>query len=214
MQKSDFRDWDLDKLETTFSLRQVNACPTLEAWLTSSYALSEVERTVLLNLQQALARGVRDWNEVELENKFISPLMMLVNFDSDYFAYFLERELSGIVGDYELHGRVDGMIASGFRQPHQPYFCLSEYKKQCEPEGDPAAQALVAMLVAQELNQRQRPIYGTHIIGREWFFMVLEGQQYCISRDYSATQEQLFDIYRILQGLKQIITRQIQTSRT
>ena len=65
--------------------------------------------------------GVDNWNEAELENKFISPLIVFVGFDNERFAYFLERELRGVVGDYELMGRVDGMIASGFRNPHQPY---------------------------------------------------------------------------------------------
>jgi hypothetical protein len=38
-------------------------------------------------------------------------------------GYFLERRLSAIVGDYELSGIVDGMIATGFRDPAIPLFC-------------------------------------------------------------------------------------------
>jgi hypothetical protein len=209
MQKSDFREWDLDKLDATFGLRQARTHPVLSAWLAMPYALDEFERKVLLGLQKTLLLGVDSWNEVELENKFISPLIVFADFDNEQFAYFLERELRGIVGNYDLGGRVDGLIASGFRSPHQPYFCLSEYKKQREPEGDPAAQALVAMLVAQELNGHQMPVYGSYIIGRDWYFMILEGQAYCISQDYSAAQDQIFDIYRILQGLKQIILKHI-----
>ncbi|MBI1926865.1 hypothetical protein HYR99_21800 [Candidatus Poribacteria bacterium] len=125
------------------------------------------------------------------------------------FAYFLERDLRGIVGDYELFGKVDGMIASGFRNPRQPYFCLNESKKHLDPTGDPAAQTLVTMLVAQELNGHQRPVYGTSIIGRNWFFMVLEGTHDCISQNDSATKEEIFDIFRIVQGLKQIIIREM-----
>jgi hypothetical protein len=101
------------------------------------------------------------------------------------------------------------MIASGFRKPHQPYFCLSEYKKQRDPEGDPAAQALAAMLVAQALNDQQHPIYGTHIIGRDWFFMTLQDQAYCIGESYTATKDEVFEIYRILQALKQLILQQV-----
>jgi hypothetical protein len=212
MYKSDFREWDLDKLDATFGLRQIPTSATLDTWLATPYTVDDFERRSLLQLQKALVLGGRSWNEVELENKFISPLIMLVDFDNPRFAYFLERELHGVVGAYEFLGRVDGMIASGFRNPHQPYFCLSEYKKHQEPPGDPAAQTLAAMLVAQELNEHRAPVYGTHIIGHDWYFMLLEGQQYCISRDYSAAQDQLFDIYRILQGLKQIINQQIQAS--
>jgi hypothetical protein len=210
MQKSDFRNWDLDKLDATFGLRQVRSLAALSEWLNMPYSINDIEKMILLDLQQSLLLGVDNWNEVELENKFISPLIMLVHFDNERFAYFLERELRGIVGDYDFAGRVDGMIASGFRNPHRPYFCLSEYKKQREPEGDPAAQALVAMLVAQELNEHRHPIYGSYIIGRAWHFMALVKHEYCISTDYSAAREQLFDLFRILQGLKQIITQRVQ----
>jgi hypothetical protein len=214
MQKSDFSKWDLDKLDATFGLRQVRTHPLLAQWLAMPYTPTELEKTILLDFQQNLLLGGDSWNEVELENKFISPLIMLARFDNERFAYFLERELRGIVGDYELAGRVDGMIASGFRNPHHPYFCLSEYKKQRDPEGDPAAQALVAMLVAQALNEQIHPMYGSYIVGRDWFFMVLRGQQYCISNSYTATKDEIFDIFRILQGLKQIIIQQIQAGGT
>jgi hypothetical protein len=209
MKTSNFRDWDLDSLEAAFGLRQVRQSAVLDDWLASVYEPTEFERTYLLKLQETLTLGVDSWNEVELENKFISPLIVFVGFDNERFAYFLERDLRGIVGEYELMGRVDGMIASGFRNPHQPYFCLSEYKKHLDPTGDPAAQALAAMLVAQELNKQRWPVYGTYIIGRNWFFMVLTGREYCISQNYSATKSELFDIFRIMQGLKQIITREI-----
>ena len=212
MQTSNFRDWDLDKLEAAFGLRQVRQCALLDSWLASTYEPSEFEQTYLQKLQETLILGVDSWNEVELENKFISPLIVFVGFDNERFAYFLERDLRGIVGDYELVGRVDGMIASGFRNPHQPYFCLSEYKKHLDPAGDPAAQALAAMLVAQELNEQRLPIYGTYIIGRNWFFMTLSGREYCISQNYSATKDELFDIFRIMQGLKQIITREVTSN--
>ncbi len=209
MKTSNFRDWELDGLDSAFGLRQVRESQVLDSWLATPCAVTEFERTFLLRLRKTLILGVDSWNEVELENKFISPLIVFVDFDNEQFAYFLERELRGVVGDYELFGRVDGMIASGFRNPRQPYFCLNEYKKHLDPTGDPAAQTLVAMLVAQELNERQRPVYGTYIIGRDWFFMVLEGQQYCMSQNYSATKDEIFDIFRILQGLKQIIIREI-----
>jgi hypothetical protein len=209
MKRSNFREWTLDALDLTFGLRQIRTSQVLDAWLASEYTVTAFEHEYLFGLRKTLILGVDSWNEVELENKFISPLIVFVDFDNEQFAYFLERELQGVMGEYELYGKVDGMIASGFRNPRQPYFCLSEYKKQIDPTGDPIAQVLVAMLVAQTLNPRQSPIYGTYIIGRDWFFTVLEGQQYCISQNYSATKDEIFDIFRIMHGLKQIIRRQI-----
>ena len=53
-------------------------------------------------------------------------------------------------------------------------FALAEYKRQRDPNGVPAAQALGAMLVGQHLNPDPGPIYGCYVIGREWFFMALD----------------------------------------
>jgi len=40
---------------------------------------------------------------------------------------------------------------------------------------------------------------------RNWFFMILEKNVFCISQNYSATKEEIFDIFRILKTLKQKI---------
>jgi hypothetical protein len=98
------------------------------------------------------------------------------------------------------------MIASGFRLPEKPYFCFQEYKKEKDPEGDPAGQTLAAMLAAQEINEHRNPIYGCYIRGQMWFFMVLEEKKYCISVPYVATRDDIFDIFLILKALKQIVT--------
>ena len=55
----------------------------------------------------------------------------------------MERDLAATIDNYELSGRVDGMIATGFRNPRMPYFCLNEYKKGTDPNGDPRGQALI-----------------------------------------------------------------------
>ena len=52
--------------------------------------------------------GVAGWNEVELENKFISPLFMLAELNADTFGYFLERDLTVTIGEYELWGEPQG----------------------------------------------------------------------------------------------------------
>ncbi len=61
------------------------------------------------------------------------------------------------------------------------------------------------MLVAQEINEYKHPIYGCYIKGRDWIFMVLQGKNYCISEPYIATRDDVFDIFRILRRLRQII---------
>jgi len=121
--------------------------------------------------------GGEDWNEVELENKFISPLIVLSKVDNRNFSYFLKRD-SATVGEYDLSGKVHGMIASGFRSPKKPFFCLHKYKRKSDPNGDPKGQALVAMLAAQSLNNNQNPVLGCYVVGKIWRFIVLDGLNY------------------------------------
>jgi hypothetical protein len=203
MQKSNFREWTLDKIDEAFGLSQVNALPILDELLAFEYNLDDFEERYLSILRKNyLNYGGDNWNEAELENKLISPIIVFSEMDSKNFAYFLERELAITIDEYELSGKVDGMIATGFRSPKKPYFCLNEYKRGTDPNGDPQGQALIAMLVAQKLNNNHKPIFGSYVIGRHWYFMALVGTEYAISTDFSSVDEGLFDIYKILKGLK------------
>jgi len=44
-----------------------------------------------------------------------------------------------------------------------------------------------------------------------WFFMVLQGKEYATSDEYSAIKPEIFDIFRILKGLKQMIIARIRS---
>lgn len=200
--RSNFKEWNLDKIEEAFGLKQVWQSEILDELINHPYQLDEMERTFVTKLQRHFSFGGDDWNEVELENKFISPMIVLSEIADEKCSYFLERELSTTIDEYDLSGKVDGMIATGFRSPKKPYFCLNEYKRGTDPDGDPKGQALIAMLVAQRLNDNQAPMFGCFVIGRIWQFMILEGNQYTISRDFSCVDNEVFDIFRILKGLR------------
>ncbi len=203
MQKSNFKEWTLDKIDDTFGLKQIHNSSILAELLAFEHQPDAYETRYLSYLSQNYATlGGDDWNEVELENKLISPVIVFSDIANEKYSYFLERELTATIGDYELTGRVDGMIASGYRNPKVPYFCLNEYKRQTDPNGDPRGQALIAMLVAQRLNDNKKPIFGSYVIGRDWFFMTLVNNEYAISKDFSCVGAEIFDIYRILKGLK------------
>ncbi len=204
-----FKDWDLDRLDDAFGLTQIWQSNVLAQWEQTVQPIDAFEAKTLHNLQQSLIRGGRAWNEVELENKFISPVIMTANIDDEQMGYFLERPLKSTIGDYELSGIVDGLIATGIRNPHTPYFCLHEYKRSVENQGTPDAQVLAAMLVASEINNNQHPIYGLFIVGLVWNFIVLEGNQYCISQSYNADADDLLTIFKMLKTLKQQIIQQI-----
>ena len=203
MQKSYFRDWTLDKIDDAFGTTQVEELPILNELLNFDYQVDDFERRYLSMLSKDyLNLGGDNWNEVELENKIISPVIVFSGIQNKKFSYFLERDLATTIDQFELSGRVDGMIATGFRSPKVPYFCLNEYKRQTDPDGDPQGQALIAMLVAQKINDNQKPIYGSYIIGRNWYFLALVGKEYAISKDFSCVDDEMFDIFRILKSLR------------
>lgn len=216
MKTTNFRDWTLTKLDKAFSLTQIldTDCFNLQHWqaVAANIELTDFEQQTLLNLQEPLIWGGKSWNEFELENKFISPVIMTARFDDRTIGYFLERQLSGIVNDYQLSGIVDGMIATGFRDPDLPFFCMHEYKRSVDNQGNPDAQALVAMLVAREKNELSKPIYGLYVVGLIWNFMVLNlNNSYSISLNYDASNSDVFAIFKMLKALKHIIKTELIT---
>ncbi len=77
-------------------------------------------------------------------------MIITVQFDDKTIGYFLEKPLKGIVGDYELSGIVDGMVATVVRDPKKPFFCMHKYKRSVDNDGQPDAQALASMLVVKQ----------------------------------------------------------------
>jgi len=121
--------------------------------------------------------------------------------------------LKAIVGEYELSGYPDAIVAKGRRAPEIPYFCFHEYKNEKEPLGDPAGQCLAAMLVAQELNNNQRPVYGVVVKGMHWYFMVLQGKEYVVSKPYLSIDEEIYEIVKMLKHLKTIIEEYVKQDK-
>jgi len=196
----------LKNVDKTFKTSEVSNLPSLDSWLAMPADISDFEQQSLLRSQKTLIFNVHDWNEHELDSHFIGPLFALVDFSTSLFNHFAQREIEGTVDDILLYGRVDGLVASGRREPEQPYFAFQEYKRTLDPNGDPAGQCLAAMLVGQTLNPQPMPVYGCYVVGSLWQFLTLEGRQYATSPGYSATSDDLFDIFRILKALKQIVT--------
>jgi hypothetical protein len=209
MKIATFKEWDLDRLEEAFGLKQVWQSDLINHWENYTIEIDDADRNILLKLQKTLIRGGRAWNEVELENKFISPVIMAADIDDEKISYFLERNLSHIVGDYEISGIVDGMIATGIRNPKKPFFCLHEYKRSLENQGTPDGQVLAAMLVVREMNNNQLPVYGLFVVGLDWNFIILNGDQYSISKTYHADDQEIFVIFKMLKALKQIINNEL-----
>jgi hypothetical protein len=159
-----FRECRLSWLEKTFGLDQVKHFPVLDNWLSEKADISPYEKENLTHLQEILEFNVRDWYEGELDSFFIGPVMSLVNFSNKKSNLFSDRIVDGTFEDWRLYGKPGSFIASGRREPEIPFFALQEYKKMTDPDGDPAGQALAAMLAGQALNDNGLPIYGCHVL--------------------------------------------------
>lgn len=204
-----FKDWTTQALEDTFNLKRLKKCTILNDWLSMDYEVSEAIKEQLEVYREDLDIYALFWNEMELRLYFIGPLMNMVNFRTSKYQAFAERSIAAPKGEFLLKGNVDLMVASGKYEPKQPFFFFHEYKKEAGIADDPLAQVLSAMLAGQELNQHQQPVYGAYVIGRNWFFLVLNGDEYCISKVFAASNDEIIDIYRILINMKVIIERDL-----
>ena len=53
-------------------------------------------------------------------------------------------------------------------------------------------------------------MYGCHVIGVDWYFMVLQGKEYAMSRNYSALTTEIFEIFKTLKFLKMIVAERVK----
>lgn len=213
-----FKNWTIEEILFQFGIREIFQCELLNQWLSKEHPLSEFETQVLERLQEKAAKNIRFWNEAELRAKLIDPITELVNYESnDFFiTAFSERNLEAVYNKIVLKGKVDWMVAMGKSKPSQPFFFIHEYKKEKGTSDDPLAQLLAAMIAAQSLHQippkpnlfnaepvhfyKDMPIYGCYIIGRNWFFVALESQKYCVSKAYDSTDMKI--LKQIVNALK------------
>jgi hypothetical protein len=208
MIEKSFRECNLKFLEKTFGLEEVDSLVPLSVWLDSEIVITEFEKASLLHLRQVLDFNVHAWNEYELDSHFIGPVFTLVNFSSKKFNHYSQRFLKGTIDNYELFGKPDGIVSSGRREPENPYFAFQEYKRELDPDGDPAGQTLAAMLVGQSFNDDPLiPIYGCYINGSIWKMMMLSGKEYAITNGLNALTDDIFNIFKMLKVLKEIIKK-------
>ncbi|MCU0426050.1 MAG: hypothetical protein MUF71_10540 [Candidatus Kapabacteria bacterium] len=201
-----FERWTIDEVEREFHLTEQRQHPKLLAWLESAPKLTPEEIVAIEPYRALLEENAYFWNEEELKIRCIGPLLEQVKFDNHRYKSFFERSLKAMVNGETLSGIVDFMVASGKGVPQEPYFFLQEYKPQRGRVGDPLAQVLVAMVAATSLNSSlPHTLYGGYVIGRQWFFLILSGDSYSISKGFDASQNDVFQIVAILKRAKEYI---------
>ncbi len=205
-----FERWKYEEVELTFGTERVKNMPTLQNWLAADATADEFETRILNFYHSELVRKVDAWNEDELKFFFIAHIITLVNFSKPkVYSSFSQRTLAVKRKNLQqelvdLRGRVEFFVATGEQIPRQPFFFVHEYKplNKTTPS-DPLGQLLIAMLATQTLNANDRPLYGTYIIGKDWHFVVLEGNEYAVSQSFDAMREiELLKIFSILKCCK------------
>lgn len=211
---STFRDWTREKLKERFGLKRVHNHATLLEWFEKATPIEvdAYEEETLRRWREQMLLYVDYWSEDELKMKFIGNIITLVNYDTEELSAFANRALEGTVDGEYLSGNPDFMVARGKQEVKSPFFCLHEYKKELDNNSpDPAGQCLAAMLVAQHKNLDTpqmvgRPLYGSYVIGRNWFFIILDGNEYSISDAFVSThQDDLIKVLKMLKVCKKII---------
>jgi hypothetical protein len=192
-----------------FNIKKNLVCPSLTEWLNVEDTLLPAEEDILQYARKELEKFGRDWNEEELKINFIAFVFFLAQINvQDKIQLFFERAMSGEVEGIKISVKVDAMIASptNANRPKVPYFFLQEFKRSLGDDHDPEGQMLAAMILAQELNQDGKTLYGCWLQGRIWYFTTLIGRDYCVSRVYdAANMNDLHQIVFILRKLKLLI---------
>jgi hypothetical protein len=205
---------NLDALMDVFQVREIKNCQLLEKLLTVKVlplkpSFQEIFDMLLFEIQD---KGDQ-WNEEELKMKFLAFLFFIAEMEEKgKIQAFYERPLTMSIQGHKINIKTDCMLATplGKNTPKEPYFFLQEFKKGKGDKYDPEAQMLAAMLIAQNRNQsntdKQHPIYGAYIVGKNWNFTVLNNNEYCRSQQFDATDKAvLLQIVFILRHLKDLI---------
>jgi hypothetical protein len=211
--KKSFKYWKREDLYREIGLSAQPNMSILADWLSATTIVDSTELIFLDKLRQRALPFIDGWNEAELQIKFISKILDLVDFDLPNYRCnsFSERYISASVQHLTLYGFADWMVAEGETEPTHPYFFMHEYKPEGEKQIDGRGQLLALMLATQALNKDDYPIYGCFIHGRMWFFVVLNDLKYEISRAYIATQsDDLQEIVKILKKQKEMIIARIK----
>jgi hypothetical protein len=205
MKAKSFKYWTTQELHIQFGISKKATSPLFDEWLASDEPISADEGKTLETLRLDLLENADYWNEEELKIKFIGQVVELANLRGNGFRTFYDRPISAIVNGTKLFGKLDMFVASGFQNPIQPFFCVHEYKQENNRDGDPKGQLLAEMLAVQALNKNDKPIYGCYVLGRNWFFVLLQNQYYAISDAFVASQKDIMQIFKLLKKVKQYI---------
>jgi hypothetical protein len=209
MKKTKYSEAELVQLFSLNKFSSDTQPPLIKEWINAEPAVLDTgEQYIFDDIFNELAQKIPYWSEEDLKMNFISFVLRLGHLmPTKNIRTFFDKTIQATVQGTLLKTKIDFMVAKGVMDlPQNPYFHFQEYKRQIDPNGNPMAQLLEAMLIAQAINDNQKPIYGCCIIGKFWDFVVLQGSTYCVSQSYDCTQhDDLMQIIAILRKFKYIL---------
>ncbi|TAE15572.1 MAG: hypothetical protein EAZ95_08590 [Bacteroidetes bacterium] len=210
MIKRPFEQWLYEDVEIEFGIERIKNLPTMLQWLDVSTTQDLPER--FENLRIELSENVENWNEDELKMMFAYPFISYIGLNSfDGYRVFIQNNLVRNFEIVEESQETILFIAQGKQKPKPNFLFFQTFQAENGTSKDVLGQLLIAMTNAQTLNEdAQKPLYGCYIIGRLWFFVLLVGKQYAVSRAYDATQtDDMTAMIQILEKVKQHIHREL-----
>ena len=178
--------------------------------LFGSIPIPNDQKSYLARLISKTENQIQYWNEQELVMKHLSLILDVADMQGTDYNSFAERIISSVVDGVEMTGIVDFVVAKGRYEPRNPYFFIQEFKKAKNPSGDPFAQLLGELLVAQEINKNQE-IYGLYIVGQFWYFVAMNGRNFTeLSPLDSTNLEDLQIILSHLNWVKSYIEKEVK----
>jgi hypothetical protein len=206
------KQYSVAELINLFELQRLignDSHPLLHDWLNCETTLNVNEQYLFDMILVEAQEKIEGWHEEDLKMQFIAFILKLANLSNSQKKYqpYFERVVEATVGEYYLKVKTDFMVAKGILdKPETPYFHFQEWKRHRDPNGDPVAQLLEALLCAQHINNNGKPLYGCTISGKYWEFFVLIKKTYAVSKSYDSTEcEELLQIIAILRHFKVIL---------
>ncbi len=205
------KEWSEGEIVLAFKLTQIiePITTTMQEWLAVKNPVFTVVEQA--NFDDAYEDGrlhIKNWSEEDLKMKFISHILKLGRLVNDKnFVSFFDKKLAAEVQNYQLSVKADFVIAKGMMDfMEKPYFHFQEYKPNKKPTGDSMAQLLEAFLIAQKINNDNKPLYGCEVNGANWVFITMENNTYCLSKIFDSTdKEDLLKIIAILRKFRHIL---------
>ena len=66
------------------------------------------------------------------------------------------------------------------------------------------------LLVAQFNNKQEFPLYGCYVVGRNWFFVILQGKEYAVTNAINSSTDDIVKVIAMLRKVKNNIYKTLK----